>query len=426
MPNHEIEYPSTPQGVDAPPSRALLITLCALILTVTIMTGAIAGYWAAKSAAAVVILVLAAGLLIPLAAYVIYRNVILPYYRRLEDANLELRIRQEELFDTKDDLFIKFLGIYDVNYAANSPRLFEERLRDAADITARVMDADACLIYLYDKAKDDLALAAANEKFPSSARNVRIALGTGICGWSARRLEPVMLRDMKADSRFQRVPGLPMEEYTAIYCLPLYVYSSGTLMGVMEALYTKGRTFTDEEINFFTTLAGILSNTIHNERLQSELRKMNTELEQWVAEKTEELGASEERYRTLVENACESIFVVAENGDIVFANQQAARLTGHAKFDLIHKNLIELFAEPGDMSGILRETAEGRQSMRSGVLNRADGAVVPVDVISVGLVLMGRRFLQVVVRDMTSQARLDRLLEETQKELEALKGKGAS
>ena len=62
--------------------------------------------------------------------------------------------------------------------------------------------------------------------------------------------------------------------------------------------------------------------------MQVELRKMNLELEQWVSEKTEELRASEERYRTLVENACESIFVLAENGDILFANEQAAGLTG--------------------------------------------------------------------------------------------------
>ena len=96
----------------------------------------------------------------------------------------------------------------------------------------------------------------------------------------------------------------------------------------MEVFYTRPKNFTDEEINFFTTLSGIISTTVQNEQMQVELRKMNLELEQWVAEKTEELRASEERYRTLVENACESIFVLAENGDIVFANEQAATSPG--------------------------------------------------------------------------------------------------
>jgi len=100
--------------------------------------------------------------------------MIAPYYRRLEDANLELQIKQEELLDMKDDLFIKFLGIYDANYAANSPRLFPERLRDVADITARVMDAEVCFIYRYDRKKDELVLAATNGDRQDAVGMVRI------------------------------------------------------------------------------------------------------------------------------------------------------------------------------------------------------------------------------------------------------------
>ena len=100
---------------------------------------------------------------IPLVAYVLYRRLVFPYYRRLEDANLELHLKQEELLDIKDDLFIKFLGVYDVNYAANSPRLFTNRMKDVADVTARVMEADLCLIFLYDKKKDELVLEATNK-----------------------------------------------------------------------------------------------------------------------------------------------------------------------------------------------------------------------------------------------------------------------
>ena len=126
-----------------------------------------------------------------------------PYFRRLEDANLELHLKQEELLDIKDDLFIKFLGIYDVNYAANSPRLFPDRLKDVADITARAMDADVCLIFLYDKKKDDLMLAATNGYRSEAVGKIRIPLGEGIEGWVGRRLEPVMLKDFHTDQRFR-------------------------------------------------------------------------------------------------------------------------------------------------------------------------------------------------------------------------------
>jgi PAS domain S-box-containing protein len=194
-------------------------------------------------------------------------------------------------------------------------------------------------------------------------------------------------------------------------------------MGVIELLYANAKTFTDEEINFFTTLAGILSNTMQNEMLQAELRKMNMELEQWVTEKTEELRSSEERYRTLVENANEAIFVLSEGGDIVFANEHAVRLSGYGKFDLVHKNLAELLADASAVQGMLAETVQGGQSLRNAGLKRHDGNLVPVEVSCVGLTLMGRRFIQAVARDMSAYVRLEQRLAEKEREISELKAR---
>ncbi len=407
-------------------SKGLMVFILALILAAAILVGATAGYFISLDNRSAMLLMLALVPLIPLASLVLYRKLFFPYYRRLEDANLELHLKHEELLDIKDDLFIKFLGVYDLNYAANSPRMFPDRLKDVADTTARVMEADACFIYIYDKKKDELLLTATNGVQESAVGNVRISLGEGIEGWVGRRLEPVMLKDYRTDTRFREMTGLALSGYQSLYCLPLYVYSNGALVGIMEVFYAKAKTFTDEEINFFTTLSGILSTTIQNEQMQVELRKMNSELEQWVAEKTEEHRASEERYRTLVENASESIFVLAENGDIVFANEQAVRLTGATKYDLLHKNLFEFFVEPARPREILMEVREGRPSVRSGELRRIDGTVVPVEVNAVTLSLMGKRFVQSVVRDTTSQTRLEQLLVEKAQELSLLKARSGS
>lgn len=403
--------------------KGILIFSIIFILLAAVSIGAAAGVSLSRGNGAGLLLIIALLPVIPLLSYLLYRKMIFPYYRRLEDSNLELHLKHEELLDIKDDLFIKFLGIYDVNYAANSPRMFKGRMQDVADITARVMEADACFIFLYDRKKDELVLQAANKDYKDKEGNVRIPLGEGIEGWVGRRLEPVMSKDFPHDARFREISGLVLTNYTSLYCFPLYVYSNGALVGVMEVLYSKAKNFTDEEINFFTTLSGIMATTIQNEQMQLELRKMNLELEQWVAEKTEELRASEERYRTLVENASESIFVLAENGDIVFANEQAARLTGYSKYDLLHKNLFELFVEPSQPKGILADVTTEHQSLMDGALRRADGKVVPVEVSAVGLLLMGKRFIQSVVRDMSSRVRLEKLLEEKESEISVLKSK---
>ena len=406
--------------------KGFLIFTIVLVLAVSFFAGTYAAYTVIHNARFGLFVSLIILLLIPLVSYLLYKQTIFPYYRRLEDANLELHLKQEELLDTKDDLFIKFLGIYDVNYAANSPRLFADRLKDVADITARVMEADVCCIFLYDSKKDELLLAATNAVLEPAIGSVRIPLGEGIEGWVGRRLEPVMLKHFHTDARFREIPGFSVHDYLSVYCLPLYVYSNGALVGLMEVFCSKTRTFTDEEINFFTTLSGILSTTIQNEQMQVELSKMNMELELWITEKTEELRASEERYRKLVENLRESIFVMAENGDIVFANDEAARLTGLAKYDLLHKNLFDLFIEPFQPGAMLNEIKEGRQSLKQGKLRKTDGTVVPVDISAVRLTLMGKHFVQSVIRDSSTQIRIEKLLEERERELSELKARLAA
>lgn len=403
--------------------KGLSIILLALVLVAAITAGTVGGYYISNHDARGFAMTILLFLIIPIVAYVLFRTMIAPYYRRLEDANLELRIKQEELLDMKDDLFIKFLGIHDANYAANSPRLFPDRLKDVADITSRVMSADVCLIYRYEKKKDELVLAATNGYRQEAVGMVRIPQGQGIEGWVARRIEPVTLKDFTKDKRFREAPGLALSSYSSLYCLPLYVYSSGALMGVIELLYGKAKNFTDEEINFFTTLSGLLSNTMQNELLQTELRKMNMELEQWVTEKTEELRSSEERYRTLVENANESIFVLSEGGDIVFANEHAVRLSGFGKFDLVHKNLAELLSDAAQVQGMLTETVQSGQSLKNTGLKRNDGVIVPVEVSCVGLTLMGRRFIQAVARDMSAYARLEQKLAEKDREIAELRAR---
>lgn len=402
-------------------NRGMLIILVSLVLIAAIAAGTYGGYSLSHGDRAGTILSLLGILIVPIIAAVFYRTMIAPYYRRLEDANLELHIRQEELHDLKDDLFIKFLGIYDVNYAANSPRLFPDRMKDVADITARVMEADVCLIYRYDRKKEELVLTATNGYRQEAIDMVRIPVGEGIEGWTARRIEPVMLKDFTKDSRFKDAPGLALSSYSSVYCLPLYVYASGALMGVIELLYSRGKKFNDEEVNFFTTLAGILSNTMQNELLQTELRKMNMELEQWVTEKTEELRSSEERYRTLVENANEAILVLSEAGDIVFANEHSARLSGFGKYDLLHKNLLDLLTDDGLVRTMLAETSQGGQALKNSELRRSDGTFVPVEVSCVGLTLIGRKFIQAVIRDMSAYARLEQKLAEKEREIAELR-----
>jgi hypothetical protein len=96
-------------------------------------------------------------------------------------------------------------------------------------------------------------------------------------------------------------------------------------------------------------------------------------------------------------------------------------LSGYPKYDLLHKNLFELFVDPAAARTILRDVMQGRQASRQGDLRKADTSLVPVVLSAVELSLMGKRFIQSVVRDISSEAQLGRLLAEKDREISALK-----
>lgn len=77
------------------------------------------------------------------------------------------------------------------------------------------------------------------------------------------------------------------------------------------------------------------------------LMKWSELLEKEVIKKTEELRRSEEKYRSLVENAEDIIFTVDREGKIISINKFASRVFNREEEELIHQNIIDLFQPDG-------------------------------------------------------------------------------
>jgi len=113
---------------------------------------------------------------------------------------------------------------------------------------------------------------------------------------------------------------------------------------------------------------------------EDELREANLAAER----RAEELLASEERYRALVNLGVDAIVMTDSAGRIIEANRQAAELSGRDAGDLIGRPLEDILgAELG--SGPLGD----QESLRAGrtvtveqIVRRADGSSVPVEISS--------------------------------------------
>jgi len=135
-----------------------------------------------------------------------------------------------------------------------------------------------------------------------------------------------------------------------------------------------------------------------------------------VRSQQEQLQASEERYRTLFENAGEAVAVCSPDGGVVSANKACELLTGYDRDSLIGTSIYRLFPEEDTevVRAILSEGLEGRTvAGREGLrLTGKDGTEAIVR-LAVSPLAHGDQIagLQIIALDVTDEVRLRRNME---------------
>lgn len=133
----------------------------------------------------------------------------------------------------------------------------------------------------------------------------------------------------------------------------------------------------------------------------------------------EALRASEERSRTLVEQASEGIFVADETGRYVDVNAAGCAMLGYSREEILGRTLSDLIP-PDDLDAgpvKIDELRSGQVLLAERNLIRKDGSVLPVE-ISAKMLPDGR--LQGMVRDITERKRSQAELEASQRTFSTL------
>lgn len=79
-------------------------------------------------------------------------------------------------------------------------------------------------------------------------------------------------------------------------------------------------------------------------RMEEQIEDYARNLEAKVAEKTQELSKSEERYRNLVETSGDAIFVLNLDGRFAFVNSEAIKLSGYSKEEALKTKFTDVLA----------------------------------------------------------------------------------
>src|ERR687896_485176 len=131
--------------------------------------------------------------------------------------------------------------------AVNSTLDLEEVLALVARKVAEALDTEACFVYLYDEAADELVLRATQgTSVEAMTRRPRMRPGEGITGTAAAERAPIAIAaQAHLDPRFKGFPNLPEDQYESILAVPILAREK--LAGALNVRTIEPREFTSDD-----------------------------------------------------------------------------------------------------------------------------------------------------------------------------------
>lgn len=135
------------------------------------------------------------------------------------------------------------------------------------------------------------------------------------------------------------------------------------------------------------------------------------------------LRASEQKYRSLMNDAGDAIFLADTEGNIVEANRKAAELTGYAREELLAMHVSDVIHEDHSEQGLhaFGEAASGGYTrVPEGAIRTKDGSKVIVDVVARLIEYGDTAVVQGILRDVTERKRAEEALRRSEARYRAI------
>ena len=176
---------------------------------------------------------------------------------------------------------VRHLSLLSETVAAVTSSLDLAEVTDAVAIAvARAFGTDACFVYAYDDATNELVLQAVHgTHVEATAGPPRMRVGEGLTGWAAETREAVAIAaDAHLDPRFKEFPNLPERRFQSLLAVPI-LDRRERLAGAMNVRTVEPREYHDDEIELLQTIASQVAQAIENARLYERSQRRVAELE---------------------------------------------------------------------------------------------------------------------------------------------------
>ena len=156
--------------------------------------------------------------------------------------------------------------------------------------------------------------------------------------------------------------------------------------------------------------------------LEQEVHRYTTQLEQEVAERTQQLSESQQQYKALFDLAADSIFMVADDGRVIGVNKREEEALGYSESDAVSRQFLDFVpADHRDVTtSLIGKVAMGERQVPTheiAVITQG-GDVRPVEMDVIRVLDGMKPAMMIQLHDITERKRLEQQLHRYSEELE--------
>ncbi|MDD5439043.1 MAG: GAF domain-containing protein [Candidatus Omnitrophica bacterium] len=164
-----------------------------------------------------------------------------------------------------------------ISKAITSDLYLEDILKLIVSLTASILHAKICALWLLDDKTGELRISATQAMSKEYLKARSIKLGEGIIGMVAQAKKPVTIADVRQSAQYKEKELARKEGLVSMLSVPMIVKNRS--IGVINLYTTKQYKFTESQIDLVSTIANQAAVAIENTELIVRTKVIQEELE---------------------------------------------------------------------------------------------------------------------------------------------------
>jgi len=241
--------------------------------------------------------------------------------------------------ETADARSTQLQTLAEIGREMTSTLELEAALENAMRHAQRLLQVEACVLFLLDEQRQELVLKASGGAQPR-IRGVAITLEEGIAGWVARNRQPLIVNDVRSNPLYHSsIDGQTGLLTTSVLCVPLE--TRGEVLGVIEAINHPHGTFLEADQQVLASVASWAGIAVDNANLFRRVAEERSRLETTLVETADAVVLTDRLGTTiLVNKAAGQAFRI--NPELATGRPALEIFHGHPLGDLLTRDDVSL------------------------------------------------------------------------------------